>query len=93
MATYSSNTTIKVTSTTVAFSGTGTLYTAPATTGYAIIQASNTTGSANTFTIGSQTFNIAALSTLTGLYVGPGRSVAGGFAGFNIAGAEFSNTP
>lgn len=89
MATYSSNTTIKVNGAVSARSvGAGTLYTAPAT-GYAILNV--TLESSGTLTLAGRT--ILVLSTTQLIYVGPSQALACTSGTFNATGVEFVNTP
>lgn len=96
MATYSSNTTIKVngaiaTSQTSGGGATSVNYTAPAT-GYAIVQA-YASGTAATVTVAG-----IAVGQGTGIYVGPGQQIvasasAGTSSVVSISGVSFVNTP
>lgn len=102
MATYGSNTTLKVNGAVSAtMSGSGTLYTAPAS-GYSVIQLGTTSNSVWTITIGSRNVAIGYSTNGSGsavrtFYVGPSQAVAAtltsGSGALEASGVEFVNTP
>jgi lipoate-protein ligase B len=96
MATYSSNTTIKIQTAISNSTTSGTLYTCPANS-YAIVQVSYNGNSADVLSIGGQDLVKSGNSgQFTGIYVGPGQAVIymPNISGTGkISGVEFKNTP
>lgn len=97
MATYSSNTTIKIESAISASGGSGVIYSAPANS-YAIVNASRLSGNTGLQIGGQQVVsNLSAVGNVGyELYVGEGQSVnvtTDSSGTICITGVEFKNTP
>lgn len=97
MATYSSNTTIKInTGIANTITGTsGTLVSTLASNVYAIVQVCSAS-SGITYFVGSRQINTGSVSIIGSIYIGPGSDLtftAGGSVTVYVSGVSFINTP